>query len=618
MAELPSPTSQEREFESIASPDGAMVIFIPCNELCPLWAKLFFTSQEETMRKVLSILITIMLLTGITTAALAADEERLEAAVNGTAAYVLQTVKNPQVDPVGGEWAIIGLARSGYSVPDSYYEGYYRTVEQYVKKNGAILHDRKYTDNSRVILGLTAAGYDPRNVAGYDLTAALGDFERTIWQGINGPVWALIALDSFDYPIPENKEAETKATRELYVAEILRRQTPDGGWNLTAGMSGSVGANEKGDADLTGMALQALAKYQSDPDVKAATEKAISFLSKLQDREGGYSSSFSGGSSAIESAVQVVVALCELGIPVDDARFIKNGNSLIDNVLSFRNTDGSFKHDTDDAGNNQMSTEQALYALVAAQRAADKRNSLYRMSDTAKRGEWKPADIIGLPDKHADVNKVPVTLNGKTFEDISNHPNKPAIEALASRGIITGQTDTIFNPDATMTRAEFATITTRGLGLDRGQGSGASGQETGGSENSESGIRNSEFADVLPGTWYYDAVETAYYYEIVKGTSETVFNPGGTITRQEAAVMAARAAKLCGMDTERTDVEIRDTLAGFGDYRTVASWAQEAMAFCYDTGILDDTEFNIDPGKAILRCEVAEMMYRVLDKAELL
>ena len=579
------------------------------------------------MRKVLSILITIMLLAGITTAAIAADEVGLDAAVNGTAAYVLQTVKNPQVDPVGGEWAIIGLARSGYSVPDSYYESYYRTVEKYVKENGAILHDRKYTDNSRVILSLTAAGYDPRDVAGYDLTVALGDFERTIWQGINGPIWALIALDSFDYPIPENKDAETKATRELYLAEILRRQTPDGGWNLTAGLSGPVGANEKGDADLTGMALQALAKYQSSPDVKAATEKALSFLSGLQDRAGGYSSSFSGGSSAIESAVQVIVALCELGIPVDDARFIKNGNSLIDNVLSFRNTDGSFNHDADDKGNNQMSTEQALYALVAAQRAADKKNSLYRMSDTAKRGEWKPSDIIGLPNKHADVNKVPVTSIGKTFNDITNHPNKPAIEALASRGIITGQTDTTFNPDATMTRAEFAAITTRGLGLISGQWSVVSGQETGDADSGqwsvvsgqETGDADSgQFTDVVRSSWYFDAVETAYYYEIVKGTSETKFNPGGTITRQEAAVMVARAAKLCGMDTERTDVEIRDTLAGFGDYRTVANWAQAAMAFCYDTGILDDTEFDIQPGKAILRFEVAEMMYRMLGKAELL
>jgi hypothetical protein len=294
---------------------------------------------------------------------------------------MLNTVRNPQVDSVGGEWAVIGLARSGYNVPDSYFENYFRTVESYVRERGGVLHERRYTDYSRVILGLTAAGFDPRNVAGYDLTVPLGDFERTVWQGINGPVWALIALDSLNYQIPENKDAVTQATRELYIAEILRRQTPDGGWNLTAGFGGAVGRNERGDPDLTGMALQALAKYQDREDVIAASDRALAFLSSIQDERGGYSSGFSSGSSAVESAAQVLVALTELGIPIRDARFVKNGHSLVDNILSYRNSDGSFRHTHDGGGNNQMATEQAFYALVAAQRALDGLDSLYRMDD---------------------------------------------------------------------------------------------------------------------------------------------------------------------------------------------------------------------------------------------
>ena len=60
---------------------------------------------------------------------------------------------------VGGEWAVLGLARSGYAVPDSYYENYYRTVEKYVRDKKGVLHDVKYTEYSRVILGLTADGF---------------------------------------------------------------------------------------------------------------------------------------------------------------------------------------------------------------------------------------------------------------------------------------------------------------------------------------------------------------------------------------------------------------------------------------------------------------------------
>ena len=224
--------------------------------------------KDKLLRKTISILIASILLISIAVPALAADKAgatsakaAVDAAVNAAAEYMLATVKNPQVDSVGGEWAVIGLARSGYAVPDSYYAGYYRTVEQYVKDHKGALHEKKYTEYSRVILGLTAAGYDPRDVGGYDLTLALGDFDKTIWQGINGPIWALIALDSLVYAIPANPGAKTQATREMYIAEILRRQTPDGGWNLTAGSSGAVDAKEKADADLTGMALQALAKY---------------------------------------------------------------------------------------------------------------------------------------------------------------------------------------------------------------------------------------------------------------------------------------------------------------------------------------------------------------------
>ncbi|MCL2153279.1 MAG: S-layer homology domain-containing protein [Oscillospiraceae bacterium] len=570
---------------------------------------IFVIINRDNFKKALSILVAIVFVLTVavaaTATATASSQSSLDDAVSDVAAYVLRTVRNPQVDSVGGEWAIIGLARSGYYVPDSYYESYYKTVEQFAGENGEILHERKYTENSRVILSLTAAGYDPCDVAGYDLTAALGDFERTVWQGINGSAWALIALDCLDYPVPENKDAKTQATRELYIDEIIRAKLPDGGWSLATNSSGGASANVKGDADMTGTVLQALARYQSRPEVKAAIEKALAFLSGIQDdKTGGFLSAFSGGSMTLESTAQVLIALCELGVSIDDPRFVKDGKTLVDNILSYRNTNGSYKHTPDSIGANQMATEQALCALVAAQRAIEGENSLYRMSDTAWRDEPKVTETVGLPNKHADVNRNTVTLPGKTFADISDHVNKAAIEALAERGIITGKSENSFDPDATVTRAEFAALVTRALGFDTGQGAGTS--------------ETSEFSDVLPGAWYFSAVQTAHHYGIVTGISSTMFNPDGTITRQEASVMTARAAKLVGMDTARSPLEIRDTLAAFGDYRSVANWAQEAMAFCYSSGILDNTEFDIEPGFAARRHEVAGMLYEMLARALLL
>ena len=141
-----------------------------------------------------------------------------------------------------------------------------------------MLHERKYTEYSRVILALTAIGRDPAKVAGYNLLTPLGDFEKTIWQGLNGPIWAFIALDSGSYEIPKNPAAKTQATRQLYINEILKNQLKDGGWSLTG--------TGNSDLDMTAMALQALAKYQDQKSVKSATDKAADLAFQSPGQQG--------------------------------------------------------------------------------------------------------------------------------------------------------------------------------------------------------------------------------------------------------------------------------------------------------------------------------------------
>ena len=121
-------------------------------------------------------------------------QSQLQAGVN----YVLAAVTEPEVSSVGGEWAVLGLARSGCEIPQNYWDGYYRRVEQTVKDCGGVLHSRKYTEYSRLVLALTAIGADPTNVAGHNLISPLGDYEKVVWQGVNGPIYALLALDCGD------------------------------------------------------------------------------------------------------------------------------------------------------------------------------------------------------------------------------------------------------------------------------------------------------------------------------------------------------------------------------------------------------------------------------------
>jgi len=132
-------------------------------------------------KRILAFLLVLALALGLAPAALATvSSSTLSSAVTGTAKYVYTTTPSPQVGSVGGEWAVLGLARSGYSVPEKYYQDYYARVEQYVKDCKGVLHDKKYTEYSRVIVALSSLGLDARSVGGYDLTKPLGDYDKTI------------------------------------------------------------------------------------------------------------------------------------------------------------------------------------------------------------------------------------------------------------------------------------------------------------------------------------------------------------------------------------------------------------------------------------------------------
>ena len=548
------------------------------------------------MKKAISLALVLACLLALAVPAMAAKEPDLKSLVEGSAKYMLSAVKEPEPGDVGGEWAVLGLARSGYAVSEGYFEGYYGKLEAYVKEKQGVLHKRKYTDYSRMIITLSALGKDARDVGGYNLLTPLGDYDKTIWQGLNGPIWALIALDSANYPMPQNPDAKTQATRQMYIDCILAAELDEGGWTLSRRTSA-----DPADPDITGMALQALAKYQDQKAVKEATERALECMGKKQDANGGYSNMWGDANS--ESVVQMLVALCELGIGWNDPRFVKNGKTLLDNLLTYRTAKGGFYHIADGSdGDNQMSAEQGFYGLIACLRYEQGKNSLYRMTDAISIGDAPAVEArapgTGLEGKHKDVQPRPVTKAGITFGDIKDSSNKAAIEALASREIINGMSEKEFQPDATMTRAQYATIVVKALGL--------------------SPKANSKFKDVASNAWYAAYVGTANTYGIVNGISDNEFNPSGTITRQEAAVMTIRAAKLCGLDTAMSDAECDDVLCDYMDYRTIASWAKESMAFCYWHEILDTSALNAEPTREILRGEVAEMLYRMLQLANLI
>ncbi len=261
--------------------------------------------------------------------------------------------KTPEVGSQNGEWQILGLARNDAKA--DFYDAYYENVVQYVKANindEGKLNSKMSTDNSRVILALSALGKDVTNVGGYDLIKGLSNIRYLTSQGINGPVFALIALDSGDYAEP------SEDLRATIIEYLLSKQLSGGGWGL-----------ESKPDDMTPMTIQALAPYyDTDDDVKAAVDKALDVMKGMV-----------ATTDNAETLAQMVVALSALK---KDCETTEGFEDVLDKLLSFAVTDGQkgFRH-VSSGNTNQMATEQSFYALVAYSRMKQGKTRLYDMTD---------------------------------------------------------------------------------------------------------------------------------------------------------------------------------------------------------------------------------------------
>lgn len=511
-------------------------------------------------------------------------------------------------------WLIADLAVYSYlNGEDSFISG----AEEQKCVDAIIKESNKTTSPSvlaKNIIALRAMGYDARNT--YLADSSEFDMVEKLIGYVDEADPAATNVYTLPYVIIALSQAEDYATDEqidmLLEHAISNRDT----W-----------INNEWGTDAASAMILALAPYcEENSDVREAVEGGVELLtSSINENE------------AIDNAAATGLAICALSALGKDAKALgENGEiNLLDGLMSFASdeADGFLPME------NSFSTEQGLRGILAYQLFGKGENlgmydfSEYPMeaaycskkSTSSGGGGSSPSgsdneeettestDITAenpqpeiveevVTEKTASINPdvkiMPVSAPDKTFADIEKHESKAQIEALAERGIINGKSETDFDPEGTMTRAEFATIIARGLGLpDKGAAT---------------------FTDISKDDWFCNYIGTAFSYGIIKGVSDTHFNPNGTITRQEAAVMIARAAKLCGMDTETNEDFVRDTVSVFADYISIGDWAKSAMAFCIDKGILTETTAEISPSKTVSRAEIAVMLYNMLDKSSML
>ena len=314
--------------------------------------------MNKTKRTCLSLLLSFAvgfaMIFGSAGFAQAASYDKTKAIFEACGDYIYTTVKEPTVGTLGGEWVLYGLSHAGYAMSDSYRDTYLANVEKELKEKDGILHAKAFTQYSRVIIGVTSAGADATNIAGYNIVEPLADFVNVKWLGMNSVMWALIALDSGNYEMPRltesyrygtltPKETDRQNSRQRMVDYLLANQYEDGGWNILTKAEEKSGYNAVSSVDMTAMGMIALAPYSKQAKVKKALDRAISYLSEQQNETGGFTF---WGTDNSESCAQAICGLLACGVnPNTDKRFVKNGKSIVDALLTFHDEKtGGFRH----------------------------------------------------------------------------------------------------------------------------------------------------------------------------------------------------------------------------------------------------------------------------------
>ena len=339
----------------------------------------------------------------------------IDNALDKTAEYLINSASF-DIGAIGGDWTVFGLARAGL-LDNAHKAKYAANVKNALDTVGSeTLNGNKSTENSRVVLALTAAGFNAADFAGYDLTKPLCDYDYVVKQGVNGAVFALLALDSANYAENDGE------IRQKYVDYIISQQQENGGYSYDG---------ETVDIDLTAMVISALAKYTNDEDVAMNVFSLYLTVFKQQLDNGGFKAY---GSECSESTAQVIVLLS--GAQTDGAQsngdlddiYIKNANfqmlkKPINAMMKFYNENGGFGHDSTSV--NMLSTEQCFYALTAAKRSLDGENPLYDMSDV-KLYEYIAEDVTTVADTTADKPAATSgnnAANGNTSSTADNSSN---------------------------------------------------------------------------------------------------------------------------------------------------------------------------------------------------
>lgn len=202
----------------------------------------------------------------------------------------------------------------------------------------------------------------------------------------------------------------------------------------------------------------------------------------------------------------------------------------------------------------------------------------------------------GIPSGNYSQNYSVNQTNKNSFTDIDEKTEwaRESIEKLAEKGIVNGRDENTFAPAELVKRAEFLKMVLLVFNLK--------------ADNAE----EPEFADVTSDKWYYETIKTASSLKIAGGYGNGYFGAEDFITRQDAGVIIARAAKAAGF--EFAD---KEDMIEFTDGSDISEYAKEATETLVKAGVLhgnDDGSFK--PKDNCTRAQAAVMLANILGQLE--
>lgn len=208
-----------------------------------------------------------------------------------------------------------------------------------------------------------------------------------------------------------------------------------------------------------------------------------------------------------------------------------------------------------------------------------------------KDGESKPNGSVG--NGQVNVPEQPTENLYQRFEDLEAGAwYQRYAEYMLDRGYMNGVSDTMFQPNGSVTRAQLVTILYRMEGAP-----GMSGM-------------TQPFDDVQAGTWYGDAVTWAAANGIVNGVAEGQFAPNDPVTREQIAAILYRYNGMAVTETDR--------LSRFSDAAAISDYARAAMNWAVDVGILNGSDGRLMPGASATRVQAAVMLTRYAEQQTLI